>query len=101
MALLRKQAMMNTVAVGTDVSMVSLVDNVSFMSDYAEDNCSMMDTSCCSRLEDASMISIDKFDEDISFMDDEAEVSVVDSNYSMHSLHEGECSYMDVDSSSS
>ena len=92
---------MNTVAVGTDVSMVSMVYDVSFMSDDAENSCSMMDTSCCSKLEDASMISIDKFDEDISCMDDEADVSVVDSNCNMHSLHEGECSYMDIDSSSS
>ena len=93
---------MNTV--GTDVSMV---DDVSFMSDDADDNCSMMDTSCCSKLEDAIMISIDKclvgtdismFDDDLSFMDDEADVSIIDANYSMH---DGECSLMDVDSSSS
>ena len=112
MALLRKQAIINAVAVGNDVSMVSMVDvsmvsmvdDVSFMSDDAEDNASMMDTSCCSKLADASMISIDKtdfsmFEEDISFMEDEADVNIVDPNYSMHSQPEAECSYMDVDCS--
>ena len=95
MALLRKHAIMNSVAGGNDVSMV---DEVSFMSDDAED--SMMDTSCCSQLANASMITdktdFSMFDEDISFMEDEADVSIGDSNYSMHSS----CSYMDVDSSS-
>ena len=110
MDILRKQAIINAIAIGNDVSMEGMVDvsmvddDLSFMSDDAEENASMMETSCCSKLADASMLSIDKtdifmFEEDISFMEDEADVNIVDPNYSMHSQPEAECSYMDVDCS--
>ena len=93
---------MNTV--GTDVSMLD--DDLSLMSEDADDNCSMMDISSCSKLEDISMTSADKslvgtditmLDADLSLMDEDADVSIIDGNCSML---DGDCSIMDVDSSS-
>ena len=106
MALLRKQAIINAVVNANDASMVSMaeasmVEDVTFMSDNPEENASLMDTSCCSKMADTTMHSIDKtdlsmFEEDMSYMEDEAD----DPNYSMLSLPEGECSYMDVETTS-
>ena len=158
MALLRKQAIINAVVNANDASMVSMaeasmVEDVTFMSDNPEENASLMDTSCCSKMADTTMHSIDKtdlsmFEEDMSYMEDEADdpnysmlslpadpnysmlslavslpadlnysmlslaVSLpadlnysmhslpADPNYSMLSLPEGECSYMDVETTS-